>query len=171
MNCSKARRLIQDCLDGAATPAERQRLDEHLERCPSCARVLEESRRLVHLLASVPRRSLSASFEEKLRAAVRDLPPSRVAGWRERLRFRLAGRVRFPALMAAGGLAAALAAGFVSLRPNPPHPSAGLIPGERDLYVAAAIERHRELAQENPGSDWDPVYASVALSSGGLLNE
>jgi predicted anti-sigma-YlaC factor YlaD len=46
MSCDDFKLLMMGLLDGEITPAERRRLEEHLEDCPACARELEEFRRL-----------------------------------------------------------------------------------------------------------------------------
>lgn len=46
MNCSFAEDEIQKSLDGLLTPAERERLDAHLNSCPDCRRAWDDHRRL-----------------------------------------------------------------------------------------------------------------------------
>jgi anti-sigma factor RsiW len=166
--CRQVRNLIQACVDGAATGAERARVDAHLRECPTCAHMMEESRQLVTLLSGMPHRRVSEGFEHDLMTALQHTAPvSHSAAWWERFRLRFDWRLRVPTMVAAGSLAAALVA--VAVAP--------LAVSQREKsadargYLASAVERHRQLERSSPGVDWDAVDASIQLSTGDVLTE
>jgi hypothetical protein len=96
-------------VDGAATPAERDEVDRHLEDCSSCRLEIELARRAVEALASLPvlgtpgidAAALRSAGERAGSAEGMERPP--VISIRERRRDRR------PAVAAALGLAAAAA--------------------------------------------------------------
>ncbi len=167
MSCKKIQWKIQAVVDGAATRADREAVDAHLRQCEACARVMEESRRLVMALAAAPRRQVSDDFERNLAAALESTAPvSRgAAGW-ERLRLRFEWRLRVPAMVTAGSLAAALLAGLAA-------PGLLQVREERSRetgqYVATVLEQHRQLEASRPRVDPDVVQASIELSTGDVF--
>lgn len=161
MNCRKVRTLIQSCVDGAATRAERETVERHTAGCAECARCMDESRRLVILLASAPPRTVSEGFEGRLMAALRDTAPAAPgAAWWERFRLRFEWRLRVPAMVTAGSLAAALIASLAT--------PVVFQQAERKHYVTDAVARHRQLERANSETNWDAVDASIQLSTGNV---
>jgi anti-sigma factor RsiW len=160
--------LIQACLDGAATREQGEAVKAHVARCSRCARVMEQSRRLADLLASMPERRVSSAFEAGLRSGVNNavaVPPT--AAWLERFRLRFEWRLRLPALVGVGAVAAALLAASVT----PRYVRWQELQRERGDYVSAAVRRHRELGRQETRPDWDAVDSSVELSTGGIVTE
>ena len=99
----EARALIASCLAADATPAERQRLAEHLAACPECRREMELSRRSVRALgeiifAAVP--ELDGRVRAALARRSRELAEEGA-----RRRKRLLGFAAAVAMTAAGTLA------------------------------------------------------------------
>jgi anti-sigma factor RsiW len=99
----EARALIASCLAADATPAERQRLAEHLAACPGCRREMELSRRSVRALgeiafAAVP--ELDGRVRTALARRSRELAEESA-----RRRKRLLGFAAAVAMTAAGSLA------------------------------------------------------------------
>jgi len=171
MNCARIRRLIEAYVDGAASGAERQAVDEHLARCAACARGMVESRQVVGLLASMPERRVSASFEANLMAAVRQTAPaSEGAAWWERFRLRFEWRLRVPALVTAGSLAAGVCAFLIAPRVQEMQQVQETRQEQRQ-YVAAVVEQHQQLEHARSRVDPDVVEASIDLSTGSVLTE
>lgn len=168
MSCRKIQFLIQGYLDGEATSAERAAVEQHVERCGACAAELASSRQLLGLLGQDPQRSVSADFEQNLRAALRETRPAPgVAAWWERLRLQLEWRLRVPALVTAGSLAVALVAGVATLRVQDLRETQR----ERQEYVSTAVERYEQLQQAETKVNWDAMDASIDLNSGSVLTE
>ena len=174
MTCGKTRRLIQAYVDGAASKTERESVESHVAACAGCAAVLAESRQLVSLLAGMPERAVSDEFDRNLMTAARyTAPVSQSAAWWERFRLRFEWRLRVPAMVAAGSLAAGVVAALVVPQLGMPEgPQAPLAAApERGRFVASAVERHRELEQSNPNVEWDAVNSSIDLSTGSVITE
>src|SRR4051812_20506040 len=136
MNCKKIRNLIQSYVDGHIDGSERQQVEHHLEQCAPCAREAKSTRDLVRLLGRVPERSVSASFERELMAAVEArAPASAPAAWWERFSLHFEWRLRVPALVTAGSLAAVVLATPLVYHQQKVQ--------ERDRFISSAMERHR----------------------------
>jgi anti-sigma factor RsiW len=171
MSCGKIQRLIELYVDGAATRPEREAVEAHVAACPACARSLQEARQLVGLLAAMPSREVGRSFEADLTAAVRHTAPvSQSAAWWERLRLQFEWRLRFPAMVAAGGLAVAVIAVVVTPLVQPPLgtsvATSGQRSAERARYLTSTLQRHEQLEQEV-----DAIDSSIDLSTGSVVTE
>lgn len=109
MGCETNRRQIVLMLCGELEQAERHGLEAHLQECAACAAALEEERRLVRLLDSIPAPGPSSDLLERCR---RDLRAALEAGAPERPSPRPWGIRLWPAwafaLLAAGFLAGRL---------------------------------------------------------------
>jgi hypothetical protein len=115
----------------------------------------------------MPGRQVSAAFDGNLAASLRyTAPVSRSAAWWERLRLRLEWRLRFPALVTAGSLAAAAMAAVVTPGLIRQHQARE----ERGRYVQSVLERHQQLEQSG-ALEWDAVDASIAVSTGSVITE
>ena len=53
LTCRELVELVTDYLDGALSPAEQDRFEEHLQRCLGCDRYLEQIREAMRLAARV----------------------------------------------------------------------------------------------------------------------
>jgi anti-sigma factor RsiW len=69
--CVEAVELMTDYLEGTLPPAEKQRLERHLEFCPGCDEYLEQMRTLAGSLGDLSSDSLPAGMRERLIAAFR----------------------------------------------------------------------------------------------------
>lgn len=168
MSCRKVQFLIQECLDGEASAADRQRVDAHVAGCAECAEVMAASRQLAQLMGGLPERRVSTQFERNLMAAVRETQPaSHGAAWWERFRVRFAWRLRVPALVAAGSLACGLVAAVVMPRMAEVREAQQ----ERQDFVVTAVERHRQLERAPANGDLEALDASVELSTGSIITE
>lgn len=83
MSCAEIEPLICDYVDGALGPAERQRVERHLEACPSCAALARDAAAAVSFMA---------------RAAQVEPPPELVT----RLLFQIPSRIADTATPAGG---------------------------------------------------------------------
>ncbi len=100
MECDKAKELLSAYLDGEVTEKERHLVEEHLDSCKSCRQELEELRRIVGLVASLPKEAAPEGFAQRTVASL----PAPGTGAPERLRkFLLRPRWAF----ASGALATA----------------------------------------------------------------
>jgi hypothetical protein len=75
VNCRPYRELIPGLLDGALTPAERERLQEHLDQCPACRESLEELRLTLERIKALEPVEPPPWLAEKILARVRAQPP------------------------------------------------------------------------------------------------
>jgi len=78
MRCAKARKLINDDLDGLLTPEKKAALDSHLESCPDCrdlkcdfAAIVEKAKDLPVL---EPSPAVWANIAARVRQAEREMP-------------------------------------------------------------------------------------------------
>ncbi len=72
MTCKELVELVTEYAEGALTPADRARFEEHITICPPCGSHLDQMRRTIDVLGRLPTSSLSAEAEEALLAAFRD---------------------------------------------------------------------------------------------------
>ena len=168
MRCKQVEQLIELYADGAAGERERTAVEQHVAGCDGCARALQQSRALRAALGAMPSRNVSAAFEQRLMAAVAEEAPTPAAGasaWLERLRLRFEWRLRVPALVTAGSLAAALIVGLLA-----PGQLSQVTSQEaqRQEFVYSAVNRHEELKVSSE-VDWEAVDSSIELSTGDLL--
>ena len=166
--CRNIHLLIQAYLDGEASAGERGRVEHHVAGCPACARELESSRQLRQMLSGSEERAVSDSFERRLMARVQARErASGPAAWWERFRLRSEWRLRIPALVTAGSLAAALVAAFVTVRVQ----DVRTAQQERQEFVSTAVQRYQQLQSADSKVNWDAVEASIELNSGSLVTE
>ena len=74
LSCREVVELVTDYLEGALSPDERARFEEHVARCGGCTVYVEQIRATIELLGRVPEGTLSAEAEQELLEAFR--------GWR-----------------------------------------------------------------------------------------
>jgi anti-sigma factor RsiW len=75
LSCRELVELVTDYLEGALSPDERARFEEHIGRCEGCGTYLEQMRQTIELVGRVPAGTLSAEAERELLEAFR--------GWRK----------------------------------------------------------------------------------------
>lgn len=172
MSCGKIQRAIQAYADGAASSSERAMVDEHVHRCASCAQALSQSRQLVQLLAGAPGRPVSEAFERNLTRALQERAPEpNGAAWWERFRVRFEWRLRFPAMVTAGSLAAAV----ITTVAMPVYVQRQEQAQEREQLrqglVVSAVERHEQLERSAPSPNWEAVDGSIDLTTGSVFTE
>ena len=74
LSCQELVELVTDYLEGALSPEETARFDEHLTRCTGCTAYLEQIRQTIVLTGRLAPESLSPEAERELLDAFR--------GWR-----------------------------------------------------------------------------------------
>ena len=74
LSCQELVELVTDYLEGALSPEETARFDEHLARCTGCTAYLEQIRETIVLTGRLTPESLSPEAEHELLDAFR--------GWR-----------------------------------------------------------------------------------------
>jgi anti-sigma factor RsiW len=73
--CRQLREGLTDYLDGALPPARRQGFDAHLDACPSCRELVEDTRLTLRHLASLPGEPMPPAMKDALLDAFRRDPP------------------------------------------------------------------------------------------------
>jgi len=71
LSCQELVELVTDYLEGALSPEEHARFEEHAARCQGCGVYLEQIRQTIDLLGHFPAKRLSADAERELREAFR----------------------------------------------------------------------------------------------------
>ncbi len=66
MTCQELVELVTDYLEGALTPTERLRFEQHLEGCLGCRAHLAQMRRTIQTAGRLTEASLPAGAKEKL---------------------------------------------------------------------------------------------------------
>ena len=74
LSCQQLVELVTDYLEGALSPVDRQRFDEHIAVCPRCRAHLRQMRDTLRLLGRLPAETLSARTTDDLLRAFRDWP-------------------------------------------------------------------------------------------------
>jgi anti-sigma factor RsiW len=72
LSCKQLVELVTDYLEGALSPADRQRFDEHIAVCPRCRAHLRQLRDTLRVLGSLPEEALPASATDDLLRAFRE---------------------------------------------------------------------------------------------------
>ena len=72
MNCRQVVELMTDYLEGALSPAERARFEEHIAGCDGCRGYLAQMRRTVGVLGRLTEDSIPEHVQRELLAAFRD---------------------------------------------------------------------------------------------------
>jgi anti-sigma factor RsiW len=69
--CREAVELVTDYLEGALSPADRERLEGHLAACPHCTEYLAQMRRTLDLLGRIEPEALDPDVQDELVALYR----------------------------------------------------------------------------------------------------
>ena len=72
VSCRRLVESISDYLDGALSPADRRRFEEHLAACPQCRGYASQMRGTIQRLGRLPPESLPTKVERELLRAFRD---------------------------------------------------------------------------------------------------
>jgi anti-sigma factor RsiW len=78
MNCNELVELVTDYLEGRLSSADRARFEAHLAACEGCSNHLDQMRRTISTIGSIPAGSLSPEMEAALLGAFRrwkETPP------------------------------------------------------------------------------------------------
>jgi anti-sigma factor RsiW len=73
ITCRDLAELLLDFLDGSLPPEHRQRIEQHLERCPPCVVYLETYRITITLTRKLPCQPLPAELAHRLRTALTEI--------------------------------------------------------------------------------------------------
>jgi len=71
LSCQELVELVTDYLEGALTPADLRRFDEHLAGCDACTEYLVQFRRTIELTGTLTPDDVSAEAEAELLDAFR----------------------------------------------------------------------------------------------------
>jgi len=74
LSCQEVVELITDYLEGALSPEERARVEQHLGLCEGCATYLDQMRHTVRVAGALRERDLDPALRDQLVGAFR--------GWR-----------------------------------------------------------------------------------------
>jgi anti-sigma factor RsiW len=130
MNCSKSAKKISEYVDGGLEAGEARRLEEHLEACPDCRRLVEDFRGISAAARRIETPSVPDGSWGKIRSRLRSPAAPDV-------RVPLFGRFRPAYGIAAAAMAIGLGALFFVLSRG------SLIPGgqaERERYALAKLD-------------------------------
>lgn len=72
MSCRELVQVINDYLEGALPPADRQRFEEHLSICPGCQTYLDQMRQTVRSVGRLREESVPTEARKVLLQAFRD---------------------------------------------------------------------------------------------------
>jgi predicted anti-sigma-YlaC factor YlaD len=72
MACKEFVELVTEYLDGALSPEDSVRFEEHLALCDGCSIYLEQMRRTIGLLGHLPEESIPPAAQEELLQAFRN---------------------------------------------------------------------------------------------------
>ena len=66
LTCKEIVELVSDYIEGALSPADRRRFEEHLAGCPFCEIYLEQMRHTIDTLGHLPAESIAPAALETL---------------------------------------------------------------------------------------------------------
>lgn len=75
LTCKELVELVTEYLEGALTPIDRARFEEHVMTCPPCHAHIDQMRGTIRVLGHVPEETLSPDTERSLLEAFR--------GWKQ----------------------------------------------------------------------------------------
>jgi len=70
VKCKKIKKLLQIYLDNASTFVEKEMVEEHLKKCPTCRAELKAFSSLVKMLKSLPEISPLPGFTENVMSKI-----------------------------------------------------------------------------------------------------
>jgi anti-sigma factor RsiW len=72
LSCQELVELVTDYLEGALSPVDRRRFEEHTDGCENCTRYLEQLRQTIRITGTITTDDLSPEMERELLSAYRD---------------------------------------------------------------------------------------------------
>ena len=75
LTCQELVELVTEYFEGALSPDDRSRFEEHVMSCPPCRAYLEQMQDTLRLLGSIPEETVSPEAEEALVSAFRGWKP------------------------------------------------------------------------------------------------
>jgi len=72
LTCKELVELVTEYFEGALSPVDRARFEEHVMTCPPCRAHLEQMRQTLRVVGRVPEESIRPDAEQSLLAAFRD---------------------------------------------------------------------------------------------------
>ena len=72
INCQELVELVTDYLEGALSPVDLRRFEEHTDGCKNCTRYLEQLRLTIRIAGTITTDDLSPEMEQELLAAFND---------------------------------------------------------------------------------------------------
>ena len=72
LTCKEVVEIVTDYLEGALSPEDRARFDQHLAGCDGCTSYLEQMRETIRLSGMLTEEQVPAAQRERLRRAFRD---------------------------------------------------------------------------------------------------
>jgi anti-sigma factor RsiW len=76
ITCKEIVQIVDDYVEGALAPGEREAVELHLNLCDGCTDYLQQLRLAIALTGKLPADALSPHLEEELCAAFRSFPRS-----------------------------------------------------------------------------------------------
>jgi anti-sigma factor RsiW len=72
LTCKEMVEIVTDYLEGALSPEDRARFDQHLTECDGCTSYLEQMRETIRLSGMLTEDQVPVAQRERLRQAFRD---------------------------------------------------------------------------------------------------
>ena len=72
LTCKEVVEIVTDYLEGALSPEDRERFDQHLTVCDGCVSYVEQMRETIRLSGMVTEEQIPFAQRERLREAFRD---------------------------------------------------------------------------------------------------
>ena len=72
LSCKEVVEIVNDYLEGAMSPHDRERFDAHLSICDGCTNYVEQMRETIRLTGMLSEDQVPAEQRERLREAFRD---------------------------------------------------------------------------------------------------
>jgi anti-sigma factor RsiW len=73
MNCREMVELLIDFVSDDLPPEHRQRLEQHLRRCPPCEAYVESYKLIIKMTRKLPCEPIPPQLAERLKAALADI--------------------------------------------------------------------------------------------------
>jgi anti-sigma factor RsiW len=72
LTCQELVELVSDYLEGALSPVERARFEQHISRCDGCATYLDQMKRTIALVGTLTEETVDPPARDTLLRAFRD---------------------------------------------------------------------------------------------------